>query len=103
MESSAMNERHRRRLISVATRWTPRRLKPELFTMRFMGEPPSTRRLGLNQFREQFVVCFMLLERGDERFHGLNGVKVNHGSAQFADGLDLVFREEFFLFARAAF
>src|SRR3974390_1035053 len=67
------------------------------------GRASVNPQLALNQLREQLVVRFVLLKGGDEGFHGLNRVEVDHSSAQLADGVDLVLGKEFFLFARAAF
>src|SRR5215472_9782572 len=72
-------------------------------TTKVHGRASVSPQLALNQLREQFVVRFVLFEGGDEGFHGLNRVEVDHCSAQLADGVDLVFGKEFLLFARAAF
>ncbi len=48
---------------------------------------------ALAKFDEQFFVCLVLSERGNQRLHRFHGLEVGHHPAQFANRLQMNRRE----------
>ena len=56
----------------------------------------------LFHLNQQVLVDLEFLEGGDERFHGLDWIQVDHGAAHLTNRFQGVGREKFFLLAGAA-